>query len=161
MSEDDLTGQRKTKIKLLNSTSEAVVIEDNYKESDDPHRALQDRWSGETWLELKREAKETKDVSKTRKVKVERKRKADSSELPSKEELEENGNEEVDLHPGDPEQQPSVLLDLGTGSQEPLGLGHDTQQGEGAILPRVTGISPLQRAPRSWSGCSGRSPCKS
>ena len=148
VSEDDLTGQRRTKIRLLNSTSEAVVIEDNYKESDDPHRALQDRWSGETWLELKREAKETKDASKSRKVKVERKRKAESSELPSKEELEENGNEEGDLHTGDPEQQPSVPLDLGVGSQEPFDLGHDTQQGEGAVLPRVPGISPLTTALR-------------
>ena len=29
-----------------------MTIEDDYKRADDPHRLLQERWTGETWFEI-------------------------------------------------------------------------------------------------------------
>ena len=54
--EDQLTGQRKTKLRGIHDKSEPTTIEDNYKETDQPGRSHQERWVGETWLELKKTA---------------------------------------------------------------------------------------------------------
>ncbi|CAK9057159.1 Hypothetical protein SCF082_LOCUS30706 [Durusdinium trenchii] len=50
--EAQLTGKRKTHMKALIEGSSQVLIEDDYKESEDPHRLLQERWTGETWFEI-------------------------------------------------------------------------------------------------------------
>ena len=54
--EDQLTGQRRTKLRGIHDKSEPTTIEDNYKETDQPGRSLQERWVGETWLELTKTA---------------------------------------------------------------------------------------------------------
>ena len=53
-----LTGIRKTKLKGLHPQAELVEINDDYKESDDPTRSLQDRWTGETWFEMRPSAQD-------------------------------------------------------------------------------------------------------
>ena len=55
-----MTGLRKTKLKGLHQGAVENVIEDDYKESGEPHRLLQERWIGETWCELKPEARPNK-----------------------------------------------------------------------------------------------------
>ena len=147
--EEELSGLRKTKVKGMSSTSEAIILEDDYKESDDPHRSLQDRWRGETWLEIKATSRQPQsEASKARKVKVDRKRKADDP-LPSKEEMAETAEDQG-------------RLDLDRG-QEPQSGGHEetpdddglriesesSQPADGALLPRVPAISPLTTALRS------------
>ena len=135
--EDDLTGRRKTKLKGLSTNAEEIIIEDDCKESDDPHRALQDCWRGETWLEPKAESRDAKNVNESRRVKPEHKRKADMKELPSRKELEKE--EEADLQPSDlGEEQQQEPLDFGSQSQP-------SQLAEGALFPRVPGISRPQR----------------
>ena len=50
---DDLTGKRKTIIRPVIAGSSETTLEDNFKDSSDPSRSLQERWTGETWLEIK------------------------------------------------------------------------------------------------------------
>lgn len=50
--EASLSGIRKTHMKALIEGSSQVTIEDDYKRADDPHRLLQERWTGETWFEI-------------------------------------------------------------------------------------------------------------
>ena len=86
--ETELTGRRVTKLKGMEPDANEVVIEDGYRTSEDLHKSLQDRWRGETWLEMKAEAGQPGAASKTRRVKVDRKRKAED-ELPTKDDLQE------------------------------------------------------------------------
>ena len=62
--EDKLTGVRKTKLKGMHPNAEEVKIEDDFKESDEPNKTLQERWTGETWFELKPEARPHKTPAK-------------------------------------------------------------------------------------------------
>ena len=50
--EERLTGLRRSYIKPSLPGAEEILIEDNYREVDDPHRLLQERWIGETWFEI-------------------------------------------------------------------------------------------------------------
>eukprot|EP00435_Cladocopium_sp_Y103_P016659 s60_g4.t1 len=127
--ETDLSGKRITKLKGMNPSDKDVVIEDDYKNSDDPHKSLQDRWKGETWLEMKAEAAQPGAAPKTRKVKVDRKRKAED-ELPTKDDVQE------------------IDDDDGSGQvQDSSGVQGDPP--EGAALPSVPAISPLTTALRT------------
>ena len=50
--EDQLTGTRRAVLKPLVDGAAEVIIEDNYREEADPHRLLQERWTGETRFEI-------------------------------------------------------------------------------------------------------------
>ena len=50
--EDRLTGVRKTYVQPAVPGSNKITLEDDFRESDEPHRHLQERWTGETWLEI-------------------------------------------------------------------------------------------------------------
>ena len=54
-SDEQLTGVRKTILKPLVEGADEVTMEDDFKESDDPQRLLQERWTGETRFEIKPE----------------------------------------------------------------------------------------------------------
>eukprot|EP00438_Fugacium_kawagutii_P033053 Skav206312 [mRNA] locus=scaffold3460:26186:29314:+ [translate_table: standard] len=64
--EEQLTGHRVTRLTPLLDGSRPMVIEDNYKTSDNPQRQLQERWCGETRFMMKPENKRPK-TSDTRK----------------------------------------------------------------------------------------------
>ena len=49
----DLTGKRVSVIKPIAIGSTTTTLEDDFRESDDPNRALQERWIGQTRLEIK------------------------------------------------------------------------------------------------------------
>ena len=129
--ESDLSGRRLTKLKGMSPDAKEVVIEDDYKTSEDPHKSLQDRWKGETWLEMKAEAAQSSAAKKTRKGKAEaeRKRKAEA-DLPTKDEVQEGEEDEV----------PDQVGDSGGAHYDPP---------EGAALPSVPAISPLTTALRA------------
>ena len=50
---EDLTVKRKTIIRPVLQGSEETVLEDDFRQSQDPSRPLQERWGGETRLEIR------------------------------------------------------------------------------------------------------------
>ena len=123
MTMQGLTGLRKTKVRSVQSKSdEGIEIQDDFKTSDDPTRSLQNRWIGETWLEIKNEAKAAAPKQKTMRATCpSMKRKADS------EIHKEDFNEESD--------------DDGEAPQPASSSGS-------VLLPHVPVISPLTTALR-------------
>ena len=83
--EEMLTGVRKTKVNSLLPPSEIVEIHDDYKEGDEPTRSLQDRWTGETWFEMKSSAQDPvmKKARKTPRSGVKRKPEEEAEDLRS------------------------------------------------------------------------------
>ena len=126
--EDSLSGRRRTRLKGLHENAEMTEIVDDYKEVNEPNRSLQERWLGETWLEIKREAAcPPLETAKQRRVtKTQRKRKAQET-VP---EEDEKHHEEVE------ELQPEPREGAASSSS-------------GQVLPRVPVISPLTTALRS------------
>ena len=51
--DDELTGLRQTTVKPIAIGAETVMIEDQFRDESDPHRLLQERWTGETRFKLK------------------------------------------------------------------------------------------------------------
>ena len=124
--EGDLTGRRLTKIRNAQTGSDSGEIEDDFHQSEDPNRSLQDRWTGETWLELKESSKQYPGAVKTRKVssKPSTKRKAEAD-------LETVTEEDVE-------------------AAEPAGeevAAAEPAEGE-VVLPQLPVISPLTTALR-------------
>ena len=123
VSEEFLTGRRVTKLKGLHKDAEAVEIEDDYKLSDEPNRSMQERWTGQTWFEMKKDTKFPEEKSKSRKVtKESKKRKAEDDVQPAEESAVEH---------------PEVKDEVPSGSSA------------GNVLPHVPGISPLTTALRN------------
>ena len=121
-----LTGVRQTRLRGIPKGSETVKLEDNYKESDEPNRLMQERWIGETWLEIKPESR----PAKTRKSMISQtttgqKRKSENADRDDVQDDETKDDEVV----------PDEGLD-----QQP-----DDQD---RVLPQVPGISPLTTALR-------------
>ena len=121
-----LTGVRQTRLRGIPKGSETVKLEDNYKESDEPNRLMQERWIGETWLEIKPESR----PAKTRKSMISQtttgqKRKSENADRDDVQDDESKDDEVV----------PDEGLD-----QQP-----DDQD---RVLPQVPGISPLTTALR-------------
>ena len=121
-----LTGVRQTRLRGIPKGSETVKLEDNYKESEEPNRLMQERWIGETWLEIKPESR----PAKTRKSMISQtttgqKRKSENADRDDVQDDETKDDEVV----------PDEGLD-----QQP-----DDQD---RVLPQVPGISPLTTALR-------------
>ena len=151
--EQDLTGLRKTKVRSVQSGSDEIIeIQDDFKTSEDPIRSLQDRWVGETWLEIKNEAKAAAPKQKTlRPTRTSTKRKAES-EIP-KEDLNEELDEDDDDAPRPASSSGSVLLphvpvisplttalrEAGPDAVDGIRTGHQTQQNscslDACVLP--------------------------
>ena len=148
LDENKLTGIRRTKLKGMFAGAEEVVINDDYKTSEDPHRSLQDRLAGETWLEIKPETKAAQGpTSKTRRVKVERKRKAYDASLP----VPPPGQRDAptdDHGNADGASASAGILPEVESKDDPA----ETPEGDppkGALLRHVPGISPLTTALRN------------
>ena len=151
--EQDLTGLRKTRVGSMQSGSDEIIeIQDDFKTSEDPIRSLQDRWVGETWLEIKNEAKAAAPKQKTlRPTRTSTKRKAES-EIP-KEDLNEELDEDDDDAPRPASSSGSVLLphvpvisplttalrESGPDAVDGIRTGHHTQQNscslDACVLP--------------------------
>ena len=48
--ETQLTGLRRTYVQPVIPKSKQVLVEDDFKESEEPHRQLTERWTGEMWF---------------------------------------------------------------------------------------------------------------
>ena len=70
VSEDKLTGRRKTIIQPLVPGASETVLEDDYRETAEPHRLLQDRWTGETHFEIAKEDDKPVRAAKKQKMNV-------------------------------------------------------------------------------------------
>ena len=141
--EESLTGFRRTKLKGLHDGALEVAIEDDYKESEDPQRSLQDRWLGETWLEIKEDAPELPPAAKKKKTAPSgRKRKqgavADESAVQSTVE------EEVTPDPAEEDREENE----GEGPLLSSGSKAELDPSIGQTIPDVPGISPLTTALR-------------
>eukprot|EP00435_Cladocopium_sp_Y103_P069725 s59_g33.t2 len=149
--EQDLTGMRKTKVRSVQAGSEEMVeIEDDFKTAEDPTRSLQDRWVGETWLEIKNEAKAAAPKQKSlRPSRASIKRKAE--EEIKKDEIEEDGEDENEEEPASsssavllphvPVISPltTALREAGPDAVDGIRTGHQTQQNscslDACVLP--------------------------
>ena len=125
-----LTGIRKTKLKGLHPQAELVEINDDYKESDDPTRSLQDRWTGETWFEMRPAAQDPvlKRPRKTPKSGTKRKPEEEAEDLRSS--ASQAAGSDI---PAMPAQQPQ---------------GDEDANQQGVMIPDVPNISPLTTALR-------------
>ena len=116
MTEDQLTGKRRTIVRPLVENAPEAVIDDDYKMSDDPMRLLQERWTGETWFEIKPEhssGQMRQPGRKGKRVREEDPRPADPEmKSPDEEEVkldvEEIGQQEGQVFPDVPEALPDA-----------------------------------------------------
>eukprot|EP00435_Cladocopium_sp_Y103_P023442 s1426_g5.t1 len=149
LDENELTGIRQTKLKGMFQGAEQVIINDDYKTSEDPHRSLQDRWTGETWLEIKPETKAAQGPSsKTRKIKLDKKRKAEDEIQPGPppgQRDEVQGDDAHEEQAADDRAASSTMVPDDGKPAEHL----EGDPPKGALLPHVPGISPLTTALRN------------
>ena len=140
--EEDLTGARKTKIRGLQGDSPEVAIEDDYKTAHDPNRALQERWLGETWLEIKESAKPSGPPSKARRA---------NPKSGTKRKKQFEGSEAEAPVAGQKKREPQVNIDEERAHLDDQPVAIDASQGattalsssSGVMIPNVVGISPL------------------
>ena len=99
MSLDELTGRRMTIIKPLHQGAvETTRLEDDFLTSDDPGRALQERWIGETRLEVKPSGDEEGRPTKQRRKEVNRgKKRASTPDAESSSQKKEKTAEDVEI----------------------------------------------------------------
>ena len=144
--EDELTGRRVTILRGLQENSEQFEINDDYKESEDPNRSLQDRWVGETKFEMKQS------VPKPGREKREKPLPVDTGQKKSK------GTKAGTKRKSEAAQS----------SSSKRGPEHEPQdEQQGSVLPDVPGISPLttalrDRGPSAVDGVPGvhdKPPC--
>ena len=76
--ETQLTGLRRTYVQPVIPKSKQVLVEDDFKESEEPHRHLTERWTGEMWFEKSTSAASSPDKAVTEDKKRGPKRKAQS-----------------------------------------------------------------------------------
>ena len=139
--EERLTGLRLTKMKPMMDGAEVITIKDDYQQEQDPGRLLQDRWTGETWFEVRREARPEKPRAK---MKQGVKRKQEFKDVPAE------GEEAVDVDlpdgeaiiAGDPTSSAADSRNGGTiFPEEPDGLNRALHERGPQAVDGVPGVS--------------------
>ena len=127
----ELTGKRISLIKPIAQGSTMTRLEDDFRESDDPIRSLQERWTGQTRLEIKPKGRppKTQRLSSPRGTK--RSAEKDVEQESNMEDGEKVSARAQSSAPLQQEEEPAPLQDLSTG---------------GTILPEVSEINPLNSA---------------
>ena len=127
----ELTGKRISLIKPIAQGSTMTRLEDDFRESDDPIRSLQERWTGQTRLEIKPKGRppKTQRLSSPRGTK--RSAEKDVEQESNMEDGEKISARAQSSAPLKQEEEPAPLQDLSTG---------------GTILPEVSEINPLNSA---------------
>lgn len=126
----DLTGKRISRIQPIARGSDPTTLEDDFRESGDPNRALQERWTGQTRLEIK---------PKGRPPKTLRRPLPRGTKRPAEEDVEKGSDLEVDAEPSSSGIKSAPLLEEEQAPQDDHGT-------DGIAIPEVPEINPLNSA---------------